>query len=80
MLQVLLPELALLRLAVLDDDHTLVGQRVLPVEHLRAGFRHITLRNKHNYPLGMASIFVHIKIEDYVPDQYEGVCVCIVYC
>ena len=59
---------------MLDDDHILVGQRILPVELLRAGFRHISLRDKHNYPLGMANLFVHIKIEDYVPDEYEGYC------
>ena len=42
------------------------------MELLRAGFRHISLRDKHNNPLGMANLFVHIKIEDYVPDEYEG--------
>ena len=68
----MLPELALLRLAVFDDDHIMVGQRIFPMELLRAGFRHISLRDKHNNPLGMANLFVHIKIEDYVPDEYEG--------
>ena len=35
--QILLPEMALLRLSVLDDDHALVGQRTLPMNHLRCG-------------------------------------------
>ena len=69
--KVLLPDMALLRLAVLDDDHNLVAQRILPVSHLRTGFRHIPLRDKHNAPLGISSLFVHIKIRDYVPDQLE---------
>ena len=70
----MLPELALLRLAVFDDDHIMVGQRIFPMELLRAGFRHISLRDKHNNPLEMANLFVHVcKIEDYVPDdEYEG--------
>ena len=69
----MLPELALLRLVVFDSDHVFIGQRVLPVNHLRAGFRHVSLRDKHNCPLGMANLFLHIKIEDYVPDEYEGI-------
>ena len=69
--KLLLPKMALLRLAVLDDDHTLVAQRFLPVSHLQTGFHHIPLRDKHNSPLGMASLFVHIKTRDYVPDQLE---------
>lgn len=71
-IQVLLPELALLRLVVFDSDHVFIGQRVLPVNQLRAGFRHVSLRDKHNTPLGIANLFLHIKIEDYVPDEYEG--------
>lgn len=56
----------------MDDDHVLVGQRVLPVHLIRSGFRHITLRDKYSNPLGAASLFIHIKIEDYVPDEMEG--------
>ena len=69
--KLLLPKMALLRVAVLDDDHTMVAHRFLPVSHLKTGFHHIPLRDKHNSPLGMASLFVHIKIRDYVPDQLE---------
>ena len=71
-LQILLPDLASVRLAVIDDDHVLVCQRVLPVHLIRSGFRHITMRDKYSNPLGTASLFVHIKIEDYVPDEMEG--------
>ena len=69
--KVLLSNMALLRLAVLDDDHNLVAHRILPVSHLRTGFHHIPLRDKHNTPLGIANLFVHIKIKDHVPDQLE---------
>jgi phosphatidylinositol phospholipase C beta len=69
--RVLMPELALLRLVVFDSDHVFIGQRVLPVNHLRAGFRHVSLRDKHNSPLGIANLFLHIKIEDYIPDEFE---------
>ena len=70
--QILLPDLASVRLAVTDDDHVLVCQRVLPVHLIRSGFRHIAMRDKYSNPLGAASLFVHIMIEDYVPDEMEG--------
>lgn len=73
----MLPDLALLRLVVFDSDHVFIGQRVLPVNHLRAGFRHVSLRDKHNYPLGLANLFLHIKIEDYIPDEYGGIIILI---
>ena len=67
-----MPELALLRLVVFDSDHVFIGQRILPVNQMRAGFRHVSLRDKHNNPLGIANLFLHIKIEDYVPNEFEG--------
>ncbi|CAI8029699.1 1-phosphatidylinositol 4,5-bisphosphate phosphodiesterase beta-1 [Geodia barretti] len=71
--RILLPELAILRIAVFDDDRELVGQRCLPVSHIRPGFRYIPLRDKHNQPLPMAMLFVNIKVEDWVPNEMEDV-------
>ena len=86
--QILLPELAILRVAAFDDDKELVGQRCLPVNHIRPGFRYIPLRDKHNQPLPLAMLFVNIKVEDCVPNEFEGtyihvcvhVCVCVCAC
>ena len=70
-----------------DDDKELVGQRCLPVNHIRPGFRYIPLRDKHNQPLPLAMLFVNIKVEDWVPNEFEGTynvhvytCVCTCMC
>jgi phosphatidylinositol phospholipase C beta len=65
---VVLPELAVLRIAVFDESQKLLGHRVLPVVGLRPGYRHIPLRNDSGQPLAMATVFVHIEAKDYVPD------------
>ena len=62
-------------MAVYNDDNELIGQRSLPVNALRPGFRHLPLRDKYNMPLPLSMLFVHIKVEDWVPDEMEGVCV-----
>ena len=67
--------MAILRFAVYDDDRELVGTRWLPLNAIRPGFRHVGLRDKHNVPLPLETLFVQIKVEDWVPDEMEGVCV-----
>ena len=67
-----LPTLATLRLVACDENGKMLGHRVLPLEGLRPGYRHICLRNEVNQPLPLASLFVHIKIGDYVPDAFAG--------
>ena len=37
--QVVLPELAVLRFAVFDDNNKMLGQRILPFECLQSGYR-----------------------------------------
>lgn len=70
--QVLLPEMAQLRIAVFDEDKEMIGTRVLPLNAIRPGFRHINLRDKHNGLLPLELLLVHIKVEDWVPDEMEG--------
>ncbi|XP_056020621.1 1-phosphatidylinositol 4,5-bisphosphate phosphodiesterase beta-1-like isoform X14 [Ostrea edulis] len=67
--KVVLPTLAVLRLAVMDENNKLLGHRVLPVDGLRPGYRHIPLRNECNLPLILPTVFVHISVKDYVPDD-----------
>ncbi|CAD5122039.1 DgyrCDS10491 [Dimorphilus gyrociliatus] len=69
--KVVLPALAILRIAVLDENNrTLLGHRVLPVDGLRPGYRHICLRNECNQRGNMASLFVYINVRDYIPDSF----------
>ena len=75
LLQIILPDLALLRLSVTDDKGDLIGQRVLPLTIIRSGYRFIPLRDRHSQPLLMSSLFVFIKIENYVPEKMKGVIV-----
>lgn len=70
--QVVLPELALLRLVVYDENGKQLGQRILPLDGLQAGYRHITLRTESNMPMVLPCLFVRIVIKTYVPDELSG--------
>ena len=69
--KVVLPNLAVIRLAVFEENGKMLGHRVLPVQGLRPGYRHIPLRNEFNIPLMLPTLFVHIGVKDYVPDEME---------
>lgn len=68
--KVILPDLAVLRIAVYDDNNKLIGQRILPLDGLQAGYRHISLRNEGNKPLSLPTIFCQIILKTYVPDGF----------
>uniref|UniRef100_A0A8C8YSW2 1-phosphatidylinositol 4,5-bisphosphate phosphodiesterase n=1 Tax=Prolemur simus TaxID=1328070 RepID=A0A8C8YSW2_PROSS len=72
-LQVILPDLAVLRIAVYDDNNKLIGQRILPLDGLQAGYRHISLRNEGNKPLSLPTIFCNIVLKTYVPDGFGDI-------
>ncbi|XP_071512073.1 1-phosphatidylinositol 4,5-bisphosphate phosphodiesterase classes I and II-like [Diadema antillarum] len=65
--KVIMPKLAMLRITAYDDNNKQIGHKILPVDTLRPGYRHIPLRNELYQPLLMPSLFVHIKVCDYVP-------------
>ena len=67
-----MPQLALLVITVFDEQNKRIGLRVLPVVGLRPGYRYICLKNEINQPLNMSCLFVHIKLHDYVPEEFEG--------
>ncbi|XP_046691907.1 1-phosphatidylinositol 4,5-bisphosphate phosphodiesterase beta-4-like isoform X2 [Silurus meridionalis] len=71
--KVILPELAVLRMAVYDDNNKLIGQRILPLDGLQAGYRHISLRNEGNKPLSLPTIFCNIVLKTYVPDGFGAI-------
>ncbi|MGH0142393.1 UNVERIFIED_CONTAM: hypothetical protein FKN15_009547 [Acipenser sinensis] len=63
--QVNLPELALLRLVVLDDDcigDEFIGQYTIPMQCLQSGYRHVPLLSFSGEPVEHASLFVHVAI------------------
>ena len=65
-----MPDLAVLRVAAYEDSGKFIGHHVLPVKGLRPGFRHIGLRNEIGQRLLLPMVFVHIAVQDYVPDRF----------
>ncbi|XP_071853664.1 inactive phospholipase C-like protein 2 isoform X2 [Apostichopus japonicus] len=60
-----LPEQALVRFVVLDDEYIgdeFIGQYTIPFECLQPGYRHFTLLSNTGESLAPASLFVHIAI------------------
>ncbi|XP_056098112.1 inactive phospholipase C-like protein 1 [Rhinichthys klamathensis goyatoka] len=63
--QVNMPELALLRFVVLDDDYIgddFIGQYTIAFECLQPGYRNVPLLGLAGDPLLHASLFVHVAI------------------
>ncbi|KAG7465861.1 hypothetical protein MATL_G00158310 [Megalops atlanticus] len=71
--KVILPDLAVLRIAVYDDNNKLIGQRILPLDGLQAGYRHISLRNEGNKPVSLPTVFCNIVLKTYVPDGFGAI-------
>ncbi|XP_060637084.1 inactive phospholipase C-like protein 1 [Anolis sagrei] len=60
-----LPELAMMRFVVLDDDYIgdeFIGQCAIPLECLQPGYRHIPLRSFVGDVMEHVTLFVHIAI------------------
>ncbi|XP_059331849.1 inactive phospholipase C-like protein 2 isoform X1 [Ammospiza nelsoni] len=63
--QINLPELAMVRFVVLDDDYIgdeFIGQYTIPFECLQTGYRHVPLQSLTGESLAHASLFVHVAI------------------
>ncbi|XP_032515580.2 1-phosphatidylinositol 4,5-bisphosphate phosphodiesterase classes I and II [Danaus plexippus] len=68
--KVVLPELAMVRIAAHEEGGRLVGHRVLPVLGLCPGYRHVGLRTELGLPLP-ASLLLHVQVKDYVPGRHS---------
>ncbi|XP_051578768.1 1-phosphatidylinositol 4,5-bisphosphate phosphodiesterase beta-2-like [Myxocyprinus asiaticus] len=68
--KILLPEMAYLRLVVLEDGGKFLGHRIIPLDALQTGFQHICLRSESNMPLMLPSLFVHFEVKDYIPAAF----------
>ncbi|EDO42237.1 predicted protein [Nematostella vectensis] len=71
--RVVLPEMALLRFAVIDDNDRIIAQRVVPLDSIQAGYRHVPLRTENDTPIPLATLFVHITLRCYVPEGYGAI-------
>ncbi|XP_045102897.1 inactive phospholipase C-like protein 1 isoform X1 [Portunus trituberculatus] len=65
--QINLPELALVRFVVLDDDFIgddFVGQCTIPLDCIQTGYRHMRLLSSMGEPIESATLFVHVSISN----------------
>ena len=69
--KIICPELGMLRFAVYDDHDKLLGQRVLPLEAMHCGYRHVSLRTVGNATLPLSMLFCRIEMETYVPNDKQ---------
>ncbi|KAM6904023.1 inactive phospholipase C-like protein 2 [Lycodopsis pacificus] len=63
--QINLPELAMVRFVVLDDDFIgdeFIGQYTIPLECLQPGYRHIPLQSLTGEELAHSKLFVHVAL------------------
>ena len=70
--KIILPAMAYVRFGVYEETGRLIGQRILPVSFIEPGYKHITLNNAYNKPLGPVALFVHIDVQDYVSDVHRN--------
>uniref|UniRef100_A0AAY4CHJ7 1-phosphatidylinositol 4,5-bisphosphate phosphodiesterase n=1 Tax=Denticeps clupeoides TaxID=299321 RepID=A0AAY4CHJ7_9TELE len=69
--KVILPTLAVVRLAVFEENGKFIGHRILPVLALRPGYHYISLKNDLNQPLLLPSLLVYIEAQDYIPNEHQ---------
>lgn len=63
--KILVPELALIRFSVYDEDNfsdDFIGQASMPVTSIRQGYRHVILLNKKGESHTSGCLFVHVTI------------------
>uniref|UniRef100_G3WJX4 1-phosphatidylinositol 4,5-bisphosphate phosphodiesterase n=1 Tax=Sarcophilus harrisii TaxID=9305 RepID=G3WJX4_SARHA len=73
--KIMMPELASLRVAVLEEGGKFIGHRIIPVHALQSGYHHLCLRSESNIPLTMPALFVFLEMKDYVPDTWADLTV-----
>ncbi|XP_052039192.1 1-phosphatidylinositol 4,5-bisphosphate phosphodiesterase beta-2 isoform X2 [Apodemus sylvaticus] len=73
--KILMPELASLRIAVMEEGGKFLGHRIIPINALHSGYHHLCLRSESNMPLTMPALFVFLEMKDYVPDTWADLTV-----
>lgn len=59
-------------IGVYEESGKFLGQRILPLDGLQAGYRHISLKTEANFPMALPMLFCNIEIKIYVPDGFGG--------
>ncbi|XP_021097509.1 1-phosphatidylinositol 4,5-bisphosphate phosphodiesterase beta-2 isoform X1 [Heterocephalus glaber] len=73
--KILVPELASLRVAVMEEGNKFLGHRIIPINALNSGYHHLCLHNESNMALTMPALFVFLEMKDYVPDTWADLTV-----
>ena len=68
--KIVLPELAVIRIAAFEESGKMIGHRILPVVGLCPGYRHLHLRTELGQPLPLSTLFLLVVVKDYVPDTF----------
>ena len=66
----------MLRFGVYDENGKMLSQRILPLDGLQAGYRHISLRTEGNLPMCLPMLFCKIELNIYEPDGIGGLFYC----
>ncbi|KAM6203151.1 1-phosphatidylinositol 4,5-bisphosphate phosphodiesterase beta-2 [Rhynchocyon petersi] len=73
--KIMMPELASLRVAVMEENSKFLGHRIIPINALNSGYHHLCLHSESNMPLTMPALFVFLEMKDYVPDTWADLTV-----
>lgn len=73
--KILMPELASLRIAVMEEGSKFLGHRIIPINALHSGYHHLCLRSESNMALTMPALFVFLEMKDYIPDTWADLTV-----
>ncbi|XP_054421122.1 1-phosphatidylinositol 4,5-bisphosphate phosphodiesterase beta-2 [Pteronotus mesoamericanus] len=73
--KILMPELASLRVAVMEEGNKFLGHRIIPINALNSGYHHLCLRSESNMALTMPALFIFLEMKDYVPDTWADLTV-----
>ncbi|XP_007938700.1 1-phosphatidylinositol 4,5-bisphosphate phosphodiesterase beta-2 [Orycteropus afer afer] len=73
--KIMMPELASLRVAVMEENNKFLGHRIIPINALNSGYHHLCLHSESNMPLTMPALFVFLEMKDYVPDTWADLTV-----
>ena len=68
--KIIFPELAMLRFSVFDDHDKLLGQRVIPLQAIHCGYRHINLRTVGNAVVPLSTLLCKIEMNTYTPIDF----------
>ncbi|XP_041968838.1 1-phosphatidylinositol 4,5-bisphosphate phosphodiesterase epsilon-1-like [Aricia agestis] len=64
------PDLAFIRFEIYDaDTNYMLSQRVIPLQCLRPGYRHVRLRSPTNQPLNMASLLIFSRCSEELASE-----------